>query len=106
MALRASVMDVTESVIYHPRKTAQTQELFWELSDDETLEEVPNVLRVSAFLNRCRHANSGKLNLRLADTAVAFWDSRAPTAHLRLCLYPSQDIYQQQKCLSWSQSKQ
>ena len=65
-------MDVTESVIYHPSKTAQTQGLFWVLSDDETLEEVPNVLRVSAFLNRCRHANSGKLNLRLADTAVAF----------------------------------
>ena len=72
MALRASVMDVTESVIYHPRKTAQTQGLLWVLNDNKTLEEVPNVLRVSAFLNRCRHANSGKLNLRLADTAVAF----------------------------------
>lgn len=34
--------------------------------DDETLEEVPNVLRVSAFLNRYTHANSGHLNLRLA----------------------------------------
>lgn len=40
--------------------------LFWVLCDDETLEEVPNVLRISAFLNRCSHANSGHQNLRLA----------------------------------------
>lgn len=39
--------------------------LFWVLCDDETLEEVPNVLRISAFLNRCSHANSGHQNLRL-----------------------------------------
>lgn len=40
--------------------------LFWVLCDDETLEEVLNVLRISAFLNRCSHVNSGHQNLRLA----------------------------------------
>ena len=81
----------------------QIQEMSWGLCDNKTLEKVSSVLRVSAFLNRCSHANVAKS--QSCSFCSCFLGFQSPTAHLRLCLYHTQDIYQQQKGLSWSQSK-